>query len=197
MTAVFGEGLLSMPTAITVDILGNIYVTDARIDTVLVFSPSYDYLRSIGRGGQGPGGLDFPVDTVVTDEQEVFVADQGHDRIQVYASDGTWLRSITFEGTEGQNCNWFTGECEIPGAPPFNRLKAMDLDSVGRLHVLDSFAAAVIMFDPADGAFLGTYGQYGEEAGTLRVPMDVLAVDSGDSVVTSGDGARIELFTNP
>ena len=103
---------------------------------------------------------------------------------------------VTFKAT-GVNCNWFTGVCEIPGAPPFQRLKAMDLDSVGRLHVLDSFGAAVIMLDPADGAYLGMYGQYGEEPGTLRVPMDVLAADSGDSVVTSGDGARIELFANP
>ena len=71
------------------------------------------------------------------------------------------------------------------------------MDSTGRLHVLDSFGAAVIMLDPADGTFLGTYGEYGEDPGTLRVPMDVLAAYSGTSIVTSGDGARIELFANP
>ena len=35
--------------------------------------------------------------------------------IPTYRNDaGEWQRSITFGGTDGQNCNWFTGVCEIP-----------------------------------------------------------------------------------
>ena len=125
---------------------------------------------------------------------EVFVADQGNKRVQVYDRAGNWLRSITFEGTEGQNCNWWTGICEIPGAPAFTRLQALHLDSAGRLHVLDNFGAAVLMFDPADGSFLGTYGSYGLEAGTLRVPLDVVVSGADTAIVTAGDGDRIETF---
>jgi len=192
LLAVFGESLIKMPTAITVDDLGNIYVTDSLNNNVRVFDPSYILVRTIGQRGDGEGGLDFPVDAEIVDMQEIFVADQGNDRIQVYDFNGNWLRSMTFEGTEGQNCNWFTGECEIPGAPAFNRLQALDTDSLGQLHVLDNFAASVVMFDPADGTFLNTYGEYGTDAGSLRVPMDVLVSAMGTALVTAGNSDRVE-----
>jgi len=197
LLAVIGEGQIKMPTAITVDDLGNIYVVDAENHTVRVFDPSYVQVRTIGRGGQGNGGLKHPADVEILNMQEVLVADQGHDRIQVYDLGGTWLRSITFGGSEGQGCNWFTGVCEIPGALEFSRVMALDLDSLGRLHVLDSLGGAVVVLDPTDGAFIGAYGEYGTEAPFLPVPMDVSVSDAGEAIVTSGDGGRIESFDIP
>lgn len=196
LVAVFGEGLVQMPTAITVDIAGNIYVVDSRSNQVHVFDPSYFLLRSIGRGGIGDDTLNFPMDAEVIG-QEVFVADQEGDRVQVYQLDGTWVRSLTFEGTDGVNCSWFTGVCEIPGMPPFTRLQALAVDSLNRLHVLDNFAASVIIFDPADGTMINAYGAYGAGAGELRVPMDVQISATDMATVTSGDGSRIEFFTVP
>lgn len=200
---VFGEGLLKMPVAITLDSVGNIYVTDSRSNSIQVFDSAYNLLRVIGKSS-AQGALHFPVDTEIVPSiggganlEEVFVADQINNRIQVYDLMGNWLRSFTFAGTPGQNCSWMTGVCEIPGAPPFTRLEALDFDSFGRLHVLDSFGASVLMFDPADGTFLGAYGGYGTEPGTLRVPMDVLVTETNTAIVTSGDGSRIEVFTNP
>lgn len=203
LLAVFGEGLLKMPTAITLDSLGNIYVTDSRSNSIQVFDSAYNLLRVIGKSG-AQGALHFPMDTAIVTSiggganlEEVFVADRGNKRIQVYDLDGNWLRNFTFAGTAGQNCNWFTGVCEIPGMPPFTRLQALDIDSFGRLHILDSFAASVMMFDPADETILGSYGGFGTEPGTLRVPMDVLVSETNTAIVTSGDGRRIEVFTNP
>ena len=205
LLAVFGEGLVKMPTAITVDMLGNIYVTDSRRNNIRVFDNAYNPVGIIGKAGEGEGELNFPVDTEiltrsgggVANRQEIFVADQGNKRVQVYDLEGNWLRSITFAGTDGQNCNWFTGVCEIPGAPAFTRLQALDTDSLGRLHVLDNFAASVMIFDPASGAFLDSYGEYGSGAGTLRVPMDVLITQTDMAIVTTGDGDRIEVLTIP
>jgi DNA-binding beta-propeller fold protein YncE len=196
LLAIIGEGTIKMPTAIALDALGNIYVTDAKSDTVRVFDSNYVPLRTIGQRGPDEGGLRFPVDTVVFNMQEVFVADQGNDRLQVYALDGTWLRSFTFEGTQGQDCN-FMGVCQIPGAPAFSRLKAMDLDALGRLHVLDNLWGAVLVFDTATGNFEGQYGEHGHDIGQLSLPMDVLVMHSGHGMVTSGDGDRIEFFAIP
>lgn len=204
LLAVFGEGLIKMPTAITVDNLGNIYVTDSRSNSIQVFDLAYNPVRIIGKSS-AKGALNFPIDTEIVTRsgdgvasiQEVFVADQGNKRIQVYDLQGNWLRSISFAGMKGQNCNWFTGVCEIPGAPPFSRLQALDVDSLGRLHVLDNFSASLTIFDPADGSFLGFYGEYGLEAGFLRLPMDVLISDTNMAIVTSGDGDRIEVLTIP
>lgn len=196
LLAIFGEGLVKMPTAITVDGAGNIYVTDSRSDHVRVFDSAYNPIRVIGKSGKGDDTLTFPMDTEIIDD-EIFVADQGNYRVQVFDLDGNWLRSITFGGVEGQNCNWFTGECEIPGIPPFTKVQALSRDSLGRLHVLDNFAAAVMIFESGNGAYVTAYGGYGNGSGSLRVPMD-LAISSADmAIVTAGDGDRIEVFTVP
>ena len=192
LLAVFGEGLVRMPNAITLDGAGNIYVADSRSDRVRVFDSAFNPVRTIGKAGSGDDTLTFPMDVEIIG-QEIFVADQGGYRVQVFDINGNWQRSITFEGTDGQNCNW-RGECEIPGMPPFTKVQALSRDSLGRLHVLDNFAASVMVFDPSDGAFLSTYGAYGDSAGLLRVPMDVKVLATDMAVVTSGDGDRIEIF---
>lgn len=202
--AVFGEGLVKMPTAITEDSHGSIYVTDSLSNQVVIFDSYYSQMKIIGKSS-AQGALSFPVDTEVITRsdggmanlQEIYVADQGNKRVQVYDMDGNWLRSITFSGTPGQGCNWMTGVCEIPGEPAFTRLQALDSDSFGRLHVLDNFAAKVLIFDPGSGEFLGSYGDYGLEDGFLRVPMDVLVSDTDMAIVTSGDGDRIEVYAVP
>ena len=189
----FGEGLVKMPTAITLDIAGNIYVTDSRSDRVHIFDTSYYPIGSIGKGGIGDDTVTFPLDTEIIGD-EIFVADQGGYRVQVYDLNGNWLRSITFDGTPGQDCDW-RGNCAIPGLPPFTRLQALAKDSLGRLHVIDSKAAAVMIFNPADGAFIDSYGGYGQTEGLLRVPMDVQISATDLAIVTAGDGDRIEIFT--
>lgn len=190
LLVVFGEGLVKMPTAITIDDFGNIYVTDSRSNSVKVFDPAYNPVKVIGKDSSR-GALDFPIDTEISSNLEIFVADQSNKRIQVYDFDGNWLRSITFTGA---GCSWMTGLCT---SPPFTRLQALDTDSFGRLHVLDNFAASVMMFNPADGTFLGSYGGYGNEAGLLRLPMDVLISETNMAIVTSGDGDRIEVYAVP
>ena len=203
LLAVFGQGIVTTPNSITIDDLGNIYVTDSRSNTVKVFDSAYNFVRTIGRPGEGKADLMFPIDTEVVvnsgggmaNVYEVFVADQGNDRIQVFDLEGNWQRSITFGGTDGQNCNWFTGECEIPGAPPFYHVTSIDADSLGRLYVTDSYSGVVFIFDASDGSYLGLFGEYGTAAGQLRVPTDVLISPTNLAIVLAGDGDRIEVFT--
>ncbi|MBD3647622.1 MAG: 6-bladed beta-propeller, partial [Pseudomonadales bacterium] len=184
LVTVFGQGEIRMPSAITLDLLGNIYVTDSVHHAVKVFDPDYNFVRTIGKHGIGDGELDFPVDTEVnTLTGEVFVADQGNERVQVFDLEGNWLRSITHRGV----CGWW--RCT---SPPFKKLQALEFDSLGRLHVLDNLVAAVMVFDPSEGTFIGQYGQYGQGEGYLHVPMDIATFGAEVSVVTTGDGDRIE-----
>jgi hypothetical protein len=196
LVAVFGEGIVEMPTAITIDGGGNIYVTDSRKNRVFVFDAAFNLVRMIGKSGVGDDTLRFPMDAEII-QGEIFVADQKNLRVQVYDLAGDWQRSITFEGTEGQNCNWWTGVCEIPGMPAFTRVQALATDSLGRLHVLDNYAAAAVILDPADGSPINSYGGYGSGSGQLSVPMDVSVSATDMAIVTAGDGGRIEFFTVP
>ncbi len=202
----FGEGLVRKPTAITIGPEGNIYVTDSRNHNIHVFDPAYVSLGTIGSHGAGEAELNFPIDSVIvrktnntTPVYELYVADQGNKRIQIYDLEGNWLESIYFDGTDGQNCNWFTGTCEIPGLPPFIRLQALDVDSLGRLHILDTFAASVLTMDTHTGDFLDSYGEYGKGSGPglLKNPVDIILTDSNMSLVTDNGSDEIEVFAVP
>ena len=190
LLAVFGEGIVQMPNAITLDAAGNIYVTDSRRGVVWVFTPSYELTGWIGNPGEGQEDLKFPIDAEVSlTTQEIFVADQGNNRVQVYDLQGKWLRSISWNGS---GCSWFSGVCAVP---KFMGLQALDIDTLGRLHVLDRFGGAVIVFDSLTDAQIGNYGSFGTEPGQLKLPTDMLSTQPDTAVVTAGDGDRIETFS--
>jgi hypothetical protein len=204
LLAMFGQGKLAMPNAITLDNAGFIYVTDSKKNNIKVFDAAYNLVKIIGRAGEGEDELYFPTNAKVVvhsvggvaNVQELFVADNGNRRVQVFDLDGNWKRSITFDGTPGTNCNW-AGVCEIPGLSPFTRVQALEVDSAGRLHVIDSFVASVTMFDAVSGEFLGSYGEEGTGPGFLTLPRDLVITSAGNPVVIAGENARIEMFSAP
>ena len=189
LLAVFGEGIVQMPNAITLDAAGNIYVTDSRRGVIWVFTPSYELTGWIGNPGEGQEDLKFPIDAEVSSTtQEIFVADKGNNRVQVYDLQGNWLRKLNWTG---YGCNW-RGDCTLPR---FMGLQALDIDSLGRLHVLDRFHGVVIVFDSLTDAYIGNYGSFGTGPGQLKLPTDVLSTQPSSAIVTAGDGDRIETFS--
>jgi len=81
----------------------------------------------------------------------------------------------------------------------FARLQALGSDEYGRLHVLDSFEAAVRIFDPDPEShkLVGSYGGWGTGPGLLRVPMDLRVTGAGQAIVTDSESNEIETFAVP
>ena len=193
----FGESEIETPSSIMLDSQDNVYVTDAGSNTIYVYDNTYKLITNIGERGKDQHQLRSPSNAILSpDESELFVLDRLNKRVQVYSTMGNWLRSITFAGTEGTNCSWFTGVCDIPGAPAFTRIQSMDFDAGGRLHVLDTFSAAVTILDPQTGEFLGTYGSYGLDDGQLKSPVGLL-VDGNQALITDGGKNTIEVLIIP
>ena len=101
LLASFGDGLVQMPTSIKIGPGGDIYVTDSRSHLVQVFEASYVPVRTIGAPGSGDGQLKFPLDTTIISRQdnatvieEIYIADQGNKRIQVFDLLGNFDRTI-------------------------------------------------------------------------------------------------------
>lgn len=200
--ATFGESEIETPSSIMLDAQGNVYVTDAGSNTIYVYDSAYNLVSSIGKPGRDTTQLRGPSNALLPpDESELFVLDRLNIRIQlydpdVYNPDDGWQRSITFAGTPGQKCSWFTGVCEIPGVPAFTRIQAMRFDATGRLHVLDVFHAVITVFDPQTGAFLTSYGTYGLDTGQLKSPVDLL-VEPDRVLVVDGGKNTIEVLAIP
>ena len=193
--ASFGDGLVKMPTAITIGPEGKIYVTDSRSHNIHVFDPAYISLGTIGSQGEGEAELDFPTDSIVVNRivdgspvYELYVTDRRNRRIQVYDLQGNYLNAI------------YGLRCGMMGCPPtgsFNRVQAIEVDSLGRLHILDIFEASVVIMDAATGDLLGSYGAFGSGPGLLKVPVDLLLPGGNTALVTDGGSAEIEVFAIP
>ncbi len=91
--------LFHQPADIAFDKEGNIYVLDAGNQRIQKFGPDGSYLATIGRQGEGPGELQFPLSLDIDGEGYIYVPDMGNQRIQVYKPDGIADRGIAMNRT--------------------------------------------------------------------------------------------------
>jgi len=70
-----------------------LWVLDLEDNEVRVFSEAGQFLRALGRKGNGPGEFDMPTDMDVLGER-VYVADGGNRRVQILDKKGAYLEGF-------------------------------------------------------------------------------------------------------
>jgi len=89
------DGMFRQVTDVTWDAAGNSYISDGYINSrVAKVDPNGKWLKSWGEPGDGPGQLNTPHSIAADAQGNIYVADRGNRRIQVFDSDGTLLRQI-------------------------------------------------------------------------------------------------------
>jgi hypothetical protein len=89
------DGMFRQVTDIAWDSAGNGYISDGYINSrVAKVSPAGDWLASFGTPGDQPGQLNTPHSIAVDAQNNVYVADRGNRRIQVFDTDGKLVREI-------------------------------------------------------------------------------------------------------
>ena len=78
--------------ALDVNDIGDIYVLDIKAQHIIVFNQDGEFLRTIGRPGQGPGELYLSRALDYTDFNEVVVSNMNN--ITFFAPEGEYLKSI-------------------------------------------------------------------------------------------------------
>jgi len=89
------EEMFSENIFIAVDDKQNIYVTDMKLNNIKVFDHSGDYVRTIGKQGQGPGELNMPTGIQITPEGELMVEEVLNRRLSFFTPEGKFLRSTS------------------------------------------------------------------------------------------------------
>jgi outer membrane protein assembly factor BamB len=204
LVGVVGEGTVRLPTDLTFDSDGNLYVADSQTGVVWVYRPDGTQPRTIRRGGlRAPMAVEI---TYVDDGTghlvgELFVADkENYDsdgtlqpRIKVFNLQGDLLRSFGGFPVRSGMLGWrWQGKLVSP--------QSLAVDRHGHVHALDCFMNKVQILDSlaVEAPYLGYYGGPGTAPGKLQVALDIIIKDGSTVVVANAGNRRVEvIYTVP
>src|SRR5213592_2959445 len=152
------QDVFNRPTDVAWDAQGNIFVADGRGNArVAKFSKDGVFVKSWGQRGNAPGQF-ASVDSIAVDAQgNVYAADVGNQRVQVFDGNGTFRSEI-------RNVGNAQAICITPGASQVmyvsNSNPPNDLDTAGEIYKMR-----------LDGSIVGKFGKAGKllkEFGTVN-----------------------------
>ena len=152
-----------------------------RVDLVLPRNGSEDYVATGTIEQQGETQhFAFPTGIAVDNQGNVYVADWGNHRIQVYNRRGDWLRAFGVHGNE-------------PGklAGPIG----IAVDSQGNIYIADSFNSRVQKLS-STGSVLAVWGQRGSADGEFILLSGIAIDQSGNVYISDTFNNRIQKFTS-
>ena len=233
----FGEGAgeLREPGNVEVGSDGSVYVADTYNHRIDVFSPGGVFLRAFGKGVSPAGGdvcttscrageedgsagsMKLPHDVALGAGGDVFVADFGNNRIDVFSATGEFLYAF------GKNVNAGAGSSDVctdscQPSPPSEGAGAiyapvgLDFGTSDTLYVTDAANRRIDVFSAA-GEFLYAFGKNVDGAGggvcttacqkaegstmagAIAYPDDVVTLPDGRIAITDTDNLRIDVFS--
>src|SRR6185295_15105882 len=92
------DGLFRQPTDVAWDSQGNTYISDGYINSrVAKYSKTGDWIKSWGERGTRPGQFNTPHTIAIDQNDNVYVGDRTNRRIQVFDTEGKFLRQFTID----------------------------------------------------------------------------------------------------
>ena len=135
---------------------------------------------SFGKRGLAEEDFARPCEIAVNELDEIAVTDIGRSRVQVFSSDGTYLRSFGSRGSK-------EGE--------FNSPKGIAIDNEnGIFFIADSFNNRIQLFT-GQGEFLNKFGEKGNLDHQLSYPHGLSIGSDGNCIVADSGNKKIKLFS--
>ncbi len=165
------DGQFRQPTDVTWDPQGNIYISDGYINArVAKYDANGDWVKSFGEPGNGPGQLNTPHSIAADAKGQIYVADRGNRRVQVFDGDGKLLRQITIDVPVPPDAKpWFGAQPNASaatsqsGAPwAICITPATNANATQYLYVSDAFPGRIYKLS-LDGKVLGVLGKAGRQ----------------------------------
>lgn len=177
------ETHFNMPTDVAVASDGSFYVSDGYGNSrVVKFSENGTYITSWGTYGTDIGQFDTPHSIAIDSQNQIYVADRGNARIQIFDENGKYLSQIRKES--------------------IGRPWAIRFDNQGNLFAVDGGdqnqffpdRARILKLD-LSGNILASFGSYGNNAGQFIWPHTIAIGINGELYIGEvATGMRIQKF---
>jgi DNA-binding beta-propeller fold protein YncE len=162
------DGQFRQPTDVTWDPQGNIFISDGYINSrVAKYDKNGDWVKQWGEHGAKPGEFSTPHSIAADSKGNIYVADRGNRRIQVFNSDGTYLREITIDVPIPPDAHpWMGNQPTTEAAARQNGAPWAICITPGPtqyLYASDAFPGRVYKLS-LDGQVLGVLGRSGRQS---------------------------------
>ena len=163
------DGQFRQVTDMAWDSAGNTYISDGYVNSRIAKADKDGvWLKSWGEPGDKPGQFNIPHSIAVDAQNNVYVADRGNRRIQVFDTDGKFLRQITIDVTTPADARAAIGAkptantgTMAPGAP-WTLCITPGPNQV--LYTSDAYPGRIYKLS-LDGKVLGMLGKAGKQPG--------------------------------
>jgi DNA-binding beta-propeller fold protein YncE len=167
-----GWGSFNRPTDVAWDPQGNTFISDGYGNSrVVKVDKNGRWVKTWGERGSGQGQLNTPHSIAADAKGNIYVADRGNRRIQVFDSDGGFLRQFTIDVPFAGEPNIMNGAMPTPGAAAGGGATmasgapwaiCINPGSSQYLYVADAVPGRIYKVT-LEGKVLGTIGEAGKQ----------------------------------
>jgi hypothetical protein len=146
-------------------------------DRIQIFSPTGEFIRSIGREGSEEGSFCCPIGVCAMDGN-IIVTEYGNNRIQIVSPTGEFIRTFGLIGDANGRLDGPAGVCILEG----------------NIVVADELNHRIQIFSPT-GDFIRSIGKHGTGNGDFHSPNGVCSL-AGNLCVADTANNRVQLFSS-
>jgi hypothetical protein len=169
------------PTDVAWDKAGNIYVADGYGNArIAKYEPTGKYIKSWGSRGAAPGQFFIVHGIAVDNANNVYVADEGNRRVQVFDSNGTFKTQWLNVGTPTAIC--------ITNGPT-------QVAYVAHTGDPDGMDDAAIYKVGLDGKLLGKFGRAGKEVKQFNIVNSIDCRNENELLIGELGSWRVQKLT--
>jgi DNA-binding beta-propeller fold protein YncE len=175
-----GKDVLQRPTGIAVNPdTSELIVVDTKLANIFRYDLKDHRLKgTFGGRGSADGQMNYPTNVTIGGDGNIFITDALNFRIQVFSSEGKFLKKF---GRAGDNPGYFA------------RPRGVALDSDGNIYVVDGLFDNIQIFDK-DFRLLMAFGGPGNGYGQFWLPAGIY-IDPNDTIYISDNyNKRVQIF---